>query len=135
MPREYPRHLRVAGELQRALNDLLRGEVKDPRLSGVTISAVDLSGDLSVAEVYFSTLVPDADPEPATAALQNARGFLRGRLGRMLRLRRVPELRFSHDESARRGLALTHLIDDVTAGESEGEPEEMRTDPGHDWNH
>ena len=118
MPREYPRHLRVAGELQRALNELLQNDVKDPRLAGVTVSAVDLSGDLGVARVFFSTLQPDADPDPPLAALEKAAGFLRGRLGRSLRLRKVPELRFSHDESAGQGLALTHLIDAVSADDS-----------------
>ena len=117
MPREYPRHLRVAGELHRALNELLQTEVKDPRLLGVTVSAVDLSGDLGVARVFFSTLNPDADPQPPLMALEKAAGFLRGRLGRVLRLRKVPQLRFSHDASAGRGLELTHLIDTVAAEE------------------
>ncbi len=118
MPREFPRHLRVAGELQRSLNELLQAEVKDPRLIGVTVSAVDLSGDLSVARVFFSTLQPDADPAPPQLALEKATGFLRGRLGRILRLRKVPELRFRHDESAGQGLALTHLIDTVATEEN-----------------
>jgi ribosome-binding factor A len=122
MPREYPRHLRVAGELHRALNELLQTEVKDPRLLGVTVSAVELSGDLSVARVFFSSLEPDADPKPPLMALEKAAGFLRGRLGRELRLRKVPQLRFSHDESAGRGLELTHLIDAVAAQEDTAEP-------------
>ena len=124
MPREYPRHLRVAGELQRALNELLRAEVKDPRLAGVTVSAVDVSGDLGVARVFFSTLEPDADPAPALAALEKASGFLRGRLGRTLRLRKAPELRFRHDDSAGQGFALTHLIDQVAAPDRQQDPDD-----------
>jgi ribosome-binding factor A len=118
MPREYPRHLRVAGELQRALNELLQVEVKDPRLTGVTVSAVELSGDLGVARVFFSMLDPDADPSPALVALEKATGFLRGRIGRTLRLRKSPELRFRHDDSASQGFALTHLIDQVASDEA-----------------
>ena len=119
MPRDYPRKLRVAAELQRVLNALLSSEVKDPRLTGVTISAIDLSGDISVAKVAFSTLDPDADPEPVVAALKKAGGFLRTRAGQSLNMRRAPELRFEQDQGARHGLQLTRLIDDAVAKDRE----------------
>ena len=115
MPRDYPRKLRVAAELQRVLNTLLSNEVKDPRLAGVTISAVDLSGDIGIAIVAFSTLRPDEDPEPVAAALKKAGGFLRSRAGQILSLRRVPELHFRQDQGARQGIELTRLIDEVVA--------------------
>ena len=127
MPREYSRKLRVAAELQRVLNDLLCTEVKDPRLEGVRISAVELSGDISVARVFFSTLMPDADPEPAIAALVKAGGFLRSRAGRALRMRRVQELRFLQDKGPKQGLALTQLIEEVAPAEhaaDDQQPEE-----------
>jgi ribosome-binding factor A len=111
MPREYPRKLRVAVELQRALNDLLLSDIKDPRLKGVSISAVEVSRDVSVAKVYFSTLLPDSDPEPAMVALDKARGFLRSRIGKLLHMRHAPELRFSPDEAAKRGFEISQLID------------------------
>ena len=79
------------------------------------ISAVDLSGDLGVARVAFSTLRPDEDPEPAAAALKKAGGFLRSRAGRILGMRRVPELHFEQDQAARQGIELTRLIDEVVA--------------------
>jgi ribosome-binding factor A len=115
MPRDFPRKLRVAAELQRVLNTLLSSEIKDPRLHGVTISAIDLSGDISVAKVAFSTLNPDDDPEQAAEGLKKAGGFMRSRLGQILSMRRVPELRFEHDEGARHGIELTRLIDEVVA--------------------
>ncbi len=118
MPREYPRKLRVAAELQRVLNSLLSGEVKDPRLVGVTISALELSGDISVARVGFSTLDPDDDPEPVLEALSSASGFLRSRAGAALGMRRVPELRFEHDDGARRGIEMGRLIDAAVAGDA-----------------
>jgi ribosome-binding factor A len=121
MPREFPRKLRVAAEVQRVLNTLLSVEVKDPRLTGVTISAVDLSGDVSVAKVSFSTLNPDDDPGPVEEGLRKAGGFMRSRLGQQLSMRRVPELRFQHDDGARHGLELTRLIDDVVAKDREAE--------------
>jgi ribosome-binding factor A len=109
-PREFARHLRVAAELQRVLNGLLQVEVKDPRLRDVRVSEVELSGDLGVARVFYSTLDPDADTAPITEGLSKAAPFIRRRVGQEVKLRRVPELRFEHDESARRGLELTELI-------------------------
>ena len=108
------RPLRVASQLQRALNDLLRGDVKDPRLQGVSITEVRVSGDIRVARVYFSMLDPETDPEPVFASLERASGYLRSRVAGLLRLRHTPELRFSLDEGAKRGLELTRLIDAAT---------------------
>ena len=113
------RKLRVASQLQRALNDLLRGDVKDPRLQGVSVTEVRVSGDIRVARVFFSTLDPDADPEPVFASLERASGFIRSRVARMLRLRHTPELRFFLDEGPRRGLELTRLIDAATEDSTE----------------
>ena len=121
MPREYPRKLRIATELQRVLNELLRFEVKDPRLAGVSISAVEVSGDLGHARVYFSHLDPNADSEPVQAAFASALGFLRGRVGAALALRRVPTLEFKLDDSIQRGMELSRLIDAV-APHDEDEP-------------
>jgi len=119
MARDFARHLRVGAELERVLNDVLRLEVKDPRLADVSISHVEVSGDLGVAKVYFGLLQPDESTEPATAAFDRARGFLRKRIGQEVRLRRVPELRFIHDSSARRGLEITRLIEGATDKDSE----------------
>ena len=111
MPRSFGRQLRVGAQIQRLLTELLRTEVKDPRLVSVQINEVDLSGDLGVAKVYFSMLEPDADPEPAIEAFGRAQGFLRSRVGHALALRRVPELRFYHDTSAKHGFDIGRLID------------------------
>jgi ribosome-binding factor A len=110
MPREFARHLRVGSELQRILNELLQGEVKDPRLKDVRVSEVDLSGDLGVARVFYSTLLPDADPKPIEAAFAKAAAFIRLRVGREAKLRRVPELRFERDLTARQGQEISQLI-------------------------
>ncbi len=117
MSRENPRRLRVAAELQRVANDLLCHEINDPRLSGVRISEVEVSGDLSLARFFFNTLDPDDDPEPVIEALNRASGFMRSRLGRAVRLRRVPELRFAQDIVSRRGIELSKLIDEAVADE------------------
>lgn len=112
------RRLRVGAELQRVLNALLQSEVKDPRLQGVRVSEVEVSGDLGVAKVFYATLRPDQDPGPVDDALHKAAGFLRSRVGQEMRLRRVPELRFQHDVSAKRGFELSRLLADIHEGPS-----------------
>lgn len=124
MARDFTRSSRLSGQVHRVLNELLRFESKDPRLQGVTISDVDLSKDLSVAKVYFATLHPDADPAPALAALQRSNGFLRGRLGREIKIRHVPELRFAHDDSVARGFHLSDLIAKSESGRPSDDEDE-----------
>jgi len=111
MAREFSRNQRLGNQVLRTLNELLRFETKDPRLTGVSLTAVDLSRDLSVARVYFSLLDPNADPVPARAGLEKAAGFLRGKLGQAIKVRHVPELRFEHDDSAAEGQRIADLIE------------------------
>ena len=111
MPREFARHQRLGTQIMRTLSELLRFETKDPRLQGVSLTAVDLSRDLSIAKVYFSLLSPDGSPESALEGLEKASGFLRGRLGNEIKVRHVPELRFVHDDSAEHGMKISELID------------------------
>jgi ribosome-binding factor A len=113
MPRESPRKHRIAAEIHRQLNELLLAEVKDPRLAGARISDVEVTGDLSLATIYFNTLGLDDDPLPVKEGFEQARGFFRSRVGKALQLRRVPDLRFRHDTSARRAVELGKLIDDA----------------------
>ena len=111
MAREFSRNQRLGTEVLRTLSELLRFETKDPRLQRVSLTGVDLSRDLSVARVYFSLLDPDEAVEPVAEGLQRAAGFLRSRLGRELQIRHVPELRFSHDDSAAESVRISQLID------------------------
>ncbi|MDX1516908.1 MAG: 30S ribosome-binding factor RbfA [Woeseiaceae bacterium] len=111
MPREFSRHQRLGNQLLRTLSELLRFEVKDPRIAHVSLTEVELSRDLSVARVYFSLLDPSEDPAEAKSALAHAAGFLRGKLGRAIKVRHVPELRFFHDDSAAQAARIGELID------------------------
>ena len=111
MPREFSRNQRLGNQVLRTLNELLRFETKDPRLKMVSLTAVDLSRDLSVARIHFSLLDPNGDPEPVKDGLERASGFLRGRLGREIKIRHVPELRFFHDDSAAEAQRISNLID------------------------
>ena len=111
MAREFSRHQRLSTEVLRTLAELLRTETRDPRLQRMSLTSVDLSRDLSVANVYFSLLDPDDDPAPVLDGLKKASGFLRSRLSRSLQIRHVPELRFFHDDSAEQGARISQLID------------------------
>ena len=110
MPREFSRNQRLGNQVLRTLKEMLRFETKDPRLEQVSLTAVDLSRDLSVARVFYSMLDPNADPAPVQEGLERAGGFLRSRLGRELKIRHVPELRFAHDDSAAEGQRISDLI-------------------------
>jgi ribosome-binding factor A len=124
MLRERSRHLRVASELTRVVNALLQAEVKDPRLHGVTISATEVSGDLRVAKLFYSPLDPNGDCAPVEEALRNAAGFLRGRVAKEIRMRYMPELRFVHDEAARRGAEVSRIL--AEHGQSKPPPDPSR---------
>jgi len=111
MPREFSRSQRLGNQVLRTLSELLRFETKDPRLQGISLTSVDLSRDLSVARVYFSLLNPDDEPGPVVDGLEKANGFLRVKLGRALKVRHVPELRFVYDDSAKHAAYISDLID------------------------
>jgi len=111
MPREFSRNQRLGNQVLRSLSELLRFETKDPRLDGVSLTAVDLTRDLSVARVYYSMLDPNAEAAPVQAGLEKASGFLRAKLGQAIKVRHVPELRFEHDDSAAEGQRISDLIE------------------------
>ena len=107
---------RVADQIQRELSGLLQSQLKDPRVRMVTITGVEISPDLVHAKVFFSTL-GDAEALARTQdGLKHAAGFLRSQLGKQLRLRVTPELRFLYDPSVEHGAHLSQLINAAVAG-------------------
>ena len=110
MPKEYPRKLRVNVQLQRELTELIRDELRDPRVTGTTVMSVDVAPDLRNANVRVSRLPPGADIREAAAALNHASGRLRHELKRRLRLRHIPELRFVADLTEANADHLNRLI-------------------------
>ena len=106
---------RVADQIQRELSDLLRTELKDPRVGMITLTGVEVSPDLGHAKVFFTTLGDAESLARTEAGLARAAGFLRSELGHRLRLRVTPEVRFVHDPSVERGARLSKLIDDAVA--------------------
>jgi ribosome-binding factor A len=104
----FPRAKRIAQQIQQNLSELIRRELRDPRLGMVTLTEVRVSSDLSYAKVYFSVL--GAQPQQAQEILEAAAPMLRGPLGRALGIRHSPELRFVQDELIESGARLSALI-------------------------
>jgi ribosome-binding factor A len=96
--------------IQRELSELIARELRDPRVGMITITAVDVSPDISHAKVLYTTL-DAAHVEEAGKGLQRAAGFLRSQLARRIKLYTTPQLRFEYDESVERGDRLSRLID------------------------
>ncbi len=116
MPREFPRTRRVGEQIQRELAGLVHAEIKDPRLGMVSISGVTVSRDLAHAKVYVSVLGDEAAVTASLRVLNNAAGFLRRRLGRQMRIRAVPRLRFYFDQSIEEGARMDALINAAVSG-------------------
>ena len=102
---------RIEQQMQRTLAQLVRREVKDPRVGNVTITAVTLAADGGSAKVFFLPFGDQHTPEEVRAGLTSAAGFLRGEVGRELGLRHAPRLEFEHDANIERAQQLSHLID------------------------
>jgi len=102
---------RIEQQMLRTLAQLVRREVKDPRVGNVTITAVTLAPDGGSAKVYFLPFGDQHTPAEVAAGLNSAAGFLRGEVGRDLGLRHAPKLEFEHDANIERAHQLTSLID------------------------
>lgn len=119
MAKEFSRTQRVADQLQRELAQLIQLEIKDPRLGMVTVSAVEVSRDLAVANIYVSFLGMDDQEQidESLSVLKKASGFLRSQVARSMKLRFTPQLRFHFDNSLRRGAFLSSLIEEAVSQE------------------
>jgi len=117
MPKDFSRGRRIADQIQRELSDIIRLEIKDPRVSLVTVTDVEVSQDNAHAKVFFTVLGEPVQQEAATRALEHASGFMRSTLAKRINLRTVPQLHFHYDVSVERGMRLSRLIDEAV-GES-----------------
>ena len=115
MAREFKRSDRVAQEIQKEIAVILQREVKDPRIGMVTVSDVEVSSDLAYAKV-FVTFLFDHDEQAITQGmkgLKKAAPYIRTLLGKTMRLRIVPEIRFIYDESLVEGMRMSNLVSNV----------------------
>jgi ribosome-binding factor A len=107
------RSAQIADQIQRDLSELIRREVKDPRIGIVTIQRVELTADYAHAKVYFTTLAGDA--QTTQAALNHAAGHLRNLLFKRLHIHTVPTLHFHFDETIEQALEMSRLIEQANA--------------------
>ncbi len=117
MPKDYSRALRIADQIQRELADLIRTELKDPRVSMLTLTGVEVTQDYTHANIFYTTLGNESDNFLTNQGLECSAGFLRSHLAHSLRLRVVPQLHFIYDKSVERGTRLSQLIDEAIAQE------------------
>jgi ribosome-binding factor A len=136
MPRDFQRGRRLEEQILRLLAELVRREVKDPRVGLVTFTTVELSRDLSHAKVYFVPFDGRRTADEVGAALASAAGFLRNHLKKQLEIRHVPELRFVVDHTIDEAARLSALINRAVASDAErsrehedGEAGAVSTDP------
>jgi ribosome-binding factor A len=115
MVQEFNRTQRVGGQIQRELAQIIQQELRDPRLGMVTISAVEVSKDMTHAKVFITLMNPDQDVNATLKVLKKASGFLRHALGKRILLRVLPELHFVYDSSVDEGLRISALLDAVAA--------------------
>ena len=119
MPKGPARSLRVADQIQRELAEIIRTELKDPRVAMITLTGVEVTADYAHAKVFY-TLIGSAEQRDETAAgLKQAGGFLRSQLARRIKLHSIPQLHFIYDASIERGFELSRLIDAAVADSKE----------------
>lgn len=135
MAKEFSRSQRVSEQILRELAELIRLEVKDPRVGFITLTEVEVTPDYAHAKVYFTSMAGQASVEEILVGLRRASGFLRRELGRRIRIHTLPELHFHYDHSVEHGSHMSKLIDQVVredearhqgdegSGEADGERE------------
>ena len=112
MKRGQGRPQRLGDLIQREVAELIRLEVRDPRIGMITITSVDVSPDMSHAKIFFTVLEKDKLQDTVQGLARSA-GFLRSQLAKRIKMYTTPELRFAYDESVERGDRLSRLIDSV----------------------
>ena len=120
---------RLQAEIQRIVSELLIEGLKDPRIDPMTsVSKVELSNDTSVATIYFSIYGSQKTKEDALDALENAKGYIRSRLAKVLEIRQVPELRFKIDESVEYSIEIQKILNKLNSESEEKQNKELDAD-------
>ena len=111
---------RVRQEILREVNNILLREVKDPRIEGVTITDVELTGDMQQATIFYSTLSDKAGERQKTeAGLKAVTGLVRSELGKRLKIYKTPEIKFERDSSVDYGNRIDALLNQIKKEEEQ----------------
>ncbi|MCO5388682.1 MULTISPECIES: 30S ribosome-binding factor RbfA [Desulfosporosinus] len=114
---------RLAETLKEEISQLIRVELKDPRIGFVTLTSVDVADDLSHAKVYISVLGTEDEGNASLDALNRAAGYVRSEIGKRVRLRHVPSIVFKYDPSIQHGAHIAKLLKDVGVSDETGKEE------------
>ena len=119
------KNTRINGEVMRELADIIRGEIKDPRINPLTsVVSVEVAPDLKNCKAYISVLGDDASAADTLAGLNSAKGFIRNRLAKTINLRNTPDITFIMDQSIAYGVNMSKKIDELTKNLKDEESEE-----------
>lgn len=125
--KSFSRNQRVADQIQREIADLVRTDLRDPRISLLTITDCEVSRDLAYAKIFYSVLRPE-EKAVAQEVLDAAAGFLRNELGHRMRLRVLPKLTFHFDPSIEQGMQMDALISAVRKADDRAHQDEDGAD-------
>lgn len=125
MRKNSVKNTRINGEVQRVLAEVIRGEIKDPRIAQMTsVAAVEVAPDLKTCKAWISVLGDEKAQADTLAGLQSAEGFIRSRLAKTINLRNTPQITFIMDQSIAYGVNMSKLIDEVNKGRKASEEKE-----------
>ncbi len=122
MRKNSMKNTRINGEVQKELAEIIRGEIKDPRISPLTsVISVEVAPDLKTCKAWISVYGDDHVAEDTLAGLRSAEGYIRRELARRVNLRNTPEIRFIVDQSIAYGVRMSKLIDEVAKSDAQKE--------------
>ena len=125
MRKNSVKNTRINGEIQKELANLIRGEIKDPRISPWTsVVSVEVSPDLKTCKAWISVLGGEDEIQNTLKGLNSAEGFIRRELARRINLRNTPEIRFIMDQSIAYGVDMSKKIDDVMKAQGDHDAEQ-----------
>ncbi|WP_096154597.1 MULTISPECIES: 30S ribosome-binding factor RbfA [Bacillus] len=107
------RSTRVGEQMKKELSDIIGRKIKDPRVGFVTVTDVEVTGDLQQAKVFISVLGDEEKRQDTLMGLAKAKGFIRSEIGKRIRLRKTPELFFEFDESVDYGNRIENLLQEI----------------------
>lgn len=114
MRKNSMKNTRINGEVQKVLAEVIRGEIKDPRISPLTsVIAVEVAPDLKTCKAWISVYGDEKAQADTLAGLKSAEGYIKNQLARKINLRNTPEIRFLVDQSIAYGVKMSKLIDEV----------------------
>ena len=120
MRKNSVKNTRVNGEVMRVLAEVIRSEIKDPRISPMTsVVAVEVAPDLKTCKAWISVLGNEESQKDTLAGLKSAEGYIRNQLARKINLRNTPEIRFIIDQSIEYGVNMSRMIDEVNRADDE----------------